>query len=137
VAEATAAATRALEQLRQSWGPNYDANKVIADNAYRAMMAAAGFNQEQMTGAIAKLGAAAGAAETMQMLLAVGQKLGEDRFVNGGGPSGGLGPRTAEQAKARLDELKKDSTWASRFLAGGTAEVKEFNDLSTLAYSNA
>jgi hypothetical protein len=44
-ADETAAATKALEQLRQSWGPNYEANKVIADNAYAAMMAAAGFDQ--------------------------------------------------------------------------------------------
>ena len=136
-AETTAEATKALEQLRQSWGPNYEANKVIADNAYTAMMKAAGFSQEQMTAAIQKLGETTGRAEAMQMLLAVGQQLGEDKFINGGGPGGNLGPRTAEGAKARLEELKKDSTWTERFLKGGSAEVKEFNDLSTLAYGNA
>jgi hypothetical protein len=47
----------------------------------------------------------------MQMLLAVGQKLGEDKFVGGGGPGGNLGPRNAEQAKARIAELKADTTW--------------------------
>lgn len=136
-AEQTAAATRAMEQLRASWGPNYEANKVIADNAYAAIMIAAGFDQPTMTAAIQKLGETAGRAETMQMLLAVGQKLGEDKFVGGGGPGGGLGPRNSDQAVARLTELKADSTWVSRFLAGGNAEVKEFNDLSTLAYGNA
>lgn len=136
-AETQAEATKALEQLRQSWGPNYEANQVIADNAYAAMMKAAGFTQEQMTAAIQKLGEATGRAETMQLLLAVGQRLGEDKFIGGGQPSGGLGPRNAEQAKARLAELKNDSTWTQRFLAGGNAEVKEFNDLSTLAYGNA
>jgi hypothetical protein len=55
-ADETAAATKALEQLRQSWGPNYEANKVIADNAYAAMMAAAGFDQPTMTAAIQQLG---------------------------------------------------------------------------------
>lgn len=133
-ADETAAATKAMEQLRQSWGPNYEANKVIADNAYAAMMQAAGFTQEQMTAAIKNIGEAMGKAETMQLLLAVGQKMGEDKFIGGGGPGGGLGPRNAEQAKARLDELKKDSSWTQRFLAGGSAEVKEFNDLSALAY---
>lgn len=127
-------ATRAMEQLRQSWGPNYEANKVIADNAYAAMMTAAGFTQEQMTTAIQKLGETAGRAETMQMLLSVGQKLGEDRFVGGGGPGGSLGPRNAEQATARIAELKADSTWVGRYLAGGTAEAKEMNDLHALAY---
>jgi len=127
-------ATKAMEQLRQSWGPNYEANKVIADNAYAAIMAAAGFDQAKMTAAIQKLGETTGRAETMQMLLAVGQKMGEDKFVGGGGPSGGLGPRNAEQAKARITELKADTTWVNRYLSGGAAEIKEMNDLHTLAY---
>jgi hypothetical protein len=133
-ADETAAATKALEQLRQSWGQNFEANKVIADNAYVAMMNAAGFDQDKMTAAIKGMGELVGKAETMQLLLAVGQKMGEDKFIGGGGPPGSLGPRNAEQAKARLDELKRDSTWTQRFLAGGAAEVKEFNDLSALAY---
>lgn len=127
-------ATKALEQLRQSWGANYEANKVIADNAYAAMMKAAGFTQEQMTAAIQKIGESVGRAEAMQMLLAVGQKMGEDQFIGGGGPGGNLGPRNAEQAKARIEELKKDSTFTQRWLQGGAAEVKEMNDLHTLAF---
>jgi hypothetical protein len=91
-----------------------------------------------MTKAIQKLGeTVSGKAEVMQMLLAVGQKLGEDKFVGGGGPGGNLGPRNAEQAVARIAELKADTTWVSRYLAGGTAENKEMNDLHTLAYGNA
>jgi len=136
-AEQTAEATRALEQLRQSWGPNYEANKVIADNAYAAIMAAAGFDQAKMSAAIQKLGETAGRAETMQMLLAVGQKMGEDKFVGGSGPGGNLGPRNAEQAKARIEELRKDDTFVKRYLAGGTAETKEMNDLHTLAYGDS
>jgi hypothetical protein len=100
-------------------------------------MAAAGFDQPKMTAAIQQLGSAMGKAEVMQMLLAVGQKLGEDKFVGGGGPSGQLAPRNAEQAKARIVELKADETWVKRYLAGGTAENKEMNDLHTLAYGNA
>lgn len=136
-AETQAAATRAMEQLRQSWGPNYEANTVIVDNAYKAMMTAAGFSQEQMTTAIQKLGETMGKAETMQLLLAVGQKLGEDTFVGGGGPSGQLGPRNAEQAKARIDELKKDSAFTKRLLDGGLAEAKEMESLHRLAYGDA
>ena len=133
----TADATKALEQLRQSWGANYEANRVIADNAYAAMMTAAGFDQTRMTAAIQKLGETTGRVEVMQMLLAVGQQLGEDKFVGGGGPGGGLGPRNAEQAVARIAELKQDSTYIARYLAGGVAEAKEMNDLHTLAYGNA
>lgn len=133
-ADETAASTKALEALRQSWGANYEANKVIADNAYAAIMSAAGFDQPTMTAAIQKLGEVSGKSEVMQMLLAVGQKMGEDKFVGGGGPSGQLGPRNAEQAIARIAELKADTTWVGRYLAGGVAENKEMNDLHTLAY---
>lgn len=136
-ADETAAATKAMEALRQSWGPNFEANKVIADNAYAAIMAAAGFDQPTMTKAIQQLGATAGKAEVMQMLLSVGQKLGEDKFVGGGGPGGNLGPRNAEQAQARITELKADTTWVSRYLAGGAAEKKEMDDLHTLAFGSA
>lgn len=130
----TEAATKAMEQLKNSWGPNFEANKVIADNAYAAMMTAAGFDQTKMTAAIQKLGETAGRAETMQMLLAIGQKLGEDKFVGGGGPEGGLGPRNAEQAVARINELKADSTFTKRWLEGGAAEAKEMENLHKLAY---
>jgi hypothetical protein len=133
----TAEATKAMEALKQSWGPNYEANKVIADNAYAAIMKVAGFDQATMTAAIQKLGETTGKAEVMQMLLAVGQQIGEDKFIGGGGPQGNLGPRNAEQAKIRLNELKADSTWTQRFLQGGAAEVKEFNELSILAQGNA
>ncbi len=131
-----AEATRALEALRQSWGPNYEANKVIADNAYAAIMAAAGFDQAKMSAAIAKLGETAGRADVMQMLLAVGQKLGEDKFVGGGGPSGNT-RYTKETAAARLAELKTDTEFVKRYLAGGTAESKEMNDLHLLAFGDS
>jgi hypothetical protein len=136
-ASETAEATKALEQLRQSWGPNFEANKVIADNAYAAMMAAAGFDQTKMTAAIQKLGETAGRAEVMQMLLSVGQKMGEDRFVGGGAAGGAPGPRNAEQAKARIEELRGDTTFVKRYLDGGVAEKKEMDDLHILAYGNA
>lgn len=135
--EDNAAAVKAMEQLKNSWGPNYEANKVIADRGYEAIMKAAGFTQEQMTKAVQGLGELNGKAETMQMLLAVGQRLGEDKFVGGGGPSGQLGPRTAEEARAKIEELKKDSEFAKRWLAGGSAEIKQMQDLHTLAYGNA
>lgn len=135
-AETTAAAARAMEQLRNSWGANYDANRVIADRAYAAIMAAAGFDQGTMTKAIQTLGETAGRAETMQLLLAVGQRISEDSFTGGG--HGGGGPNsmiaTVEQAKARIDELKADTEFSKRYLAGGVAEMREMADLHLRAY---
>jgi hypothetical protein len=132
-AEETAAATKALEQLKQSWGPNYEAYKVIADRAYEALMKEAGFDQPKMTAAIQKLGETAGKAETMQLLLTIGKKLGEDTFVGGGGPSGNT-YYTKETAVVRINELKADTTWTARYLAGGMAEKKEMENLHAIAY---
>jgi hypothetical protein len=132
-ADEAAAATKALEQLKQSWGPNYEAYKVIADRGYEALMKEAGLDQAKMTAAIQKLGEATGKAETMQLLLAVGKKLGEDNFVGGGGPSGNT-YYTKETALARLSELKADSSYTARYLAGGTAEKKEMENLHAIAY---
>lgn len=134
-ASVTAEAARAMEALRQSWGPNYQANQVIADRAYAAIMAAAGFTQEQMTGAIQKLGAVSGKAEVMQMLLAVGMKMGEDSFVGSGGPGGGALRYTKESAVGRIKELMADGDFAKRYLNGGTAEKKEMDDLHQIAYA--
>jgi hypothetical protein len=132
-ADEAAAATKALEQLKQSWGPNYEAYKVIADRGYEALMKEAGLDQAKMTAAIQKLGEATGKAETMQLLLAVGKKLGEDNFVGGGGPSGNT-YYTKETALARLSELKADSSYTARYLAGGMAEKKEMENLHAIAY---
>ena len=133
-ATTTAEATRALEALRNNWGPNYEANKVIADRAYAAIMAAAGFDQAKMTTAIQQLTAATGRSEAMEMLLAIGQRMGEDTFRGSGGPSGGPQRYTGEQAKARIAELKGDSEFVKRYLAGGTTEGKEMADLHLIAY---
>jgi hypothetical protein len=135
-AETTAAAAKAMEGLRQSWGPNFEANRVIADRAYAAIMAAAGFDQPTMTATIGKLGELSGRAEVMQMLLAVGQRMGEDAFKTGGGPGPGGNNinLTKEQAVAKIAELKQDSAWTTRFLAGGTAEVRESDNLHQIAY---
>jgi hypothetical protein len=85
------------------------------------MMSAAGFDQATMTKAIQQLGAVSGKAEVMQMLLSVGQKLGEDKFVGGGGPGGASAPqRRAGQGPDRGTE--KDETFVQRYLSGGAAE---------------
>ena len=134
-AETKAAAVKALEALRQSWGSNYEANKVMADRAYAAIQAAAGFDQATMTATVQKLGELNGRAEVMQMLLAIGQRMGEDAFVSGsGGLGGGSLHYTKEQAVAKIAELKADSGWVERFLKGGVAERKENEDLHTIAY---
>jgi hypothetical protein len=132
-ADETAAATKALEQLRQSWGPNYEANKVIADNAYAAMMKAAGFDQPTMTAAIQKLGAVGQAPRRCRCSLLLARRLARTSSSAAAGRAKIL-DRAMPNKRSRIAELKGDTTWVSRYLAGGTAENKEMNDLHTLAY---
>ena len=129
--EQAIAAARAAEQLRNSWGPNYQANMVIADRAYAALMAAAGFTQEQMTASMQSLKDANGTEGTMQLLLALGQRISEDTFVSGGRVPGNANAMiaTREQASARKAELMGDAEYAKRLLAGGVAETREMQQL--------
>jgi hypothetical protein len=120
-------AATAAERLRQSWGPNYQANITIADRAYTAIMAAAGFDQATMSASIQKLREVQGTEGVMQMLLAVGQRISEDSFTSGfrtpADPNALIA--SVDQAKARKAELLADADWAKRFAAGGSAEVRE------------
>ena len=125
------AAVRAAEQLRQSWGPNYEANMVIADRAYLAMQAAAGFTPEQMRDSMTKLRDVQGTEGVMQILLAVGQRLGEHGFIDPGktpaDPNALIASR--EQAVARKAELLADDEWKKRFSTSGSAEIRQMAEL--------
>ena len=125
-------AARTTERLRASWGPNYQANMTIADRAYAAMMAAAGFDQATMTASMQKFKEIQGTEGVLQLLLAVGQRIGEDGFVRGGGapPDPGALIASAQQAQARKTELMTDKEWAKRYLAGGLTEVREMATLN-------
>ena len=61
----------------------------------------------------------------------VGTKIGEDKFVAAAnGPNGGI--MTQQQAVARKAELMADTFWRDRYLAGGSAEVREMTNLVTI-----
>ena len=121
------AAATAAERLRQNWGPNYQANMTIAEQAYAAIMAASGFDQATMTATMQKLREVQGTENIMQMLFSVGQRLGEANFVGGGGAPHDPAALIAsvEQAKARKAELLADKDWGKRYMAGGSKEIQE------------
>lgn len=109
--------------LDRDWGPNKAANMFVASRA------AAALGVDPAT--VAALENVVGYDKVMNMFLAIGQKIGEDRFVNS---TSSLTPgvMTREQAIARVADLKKDEVWVKSYLNGDAAKVREMTALSTI-----
>lgn len=108
------------DALMKDWGANKDGNLFIARQAALKL----GFKPE----AIDALQKVAGYGATMQALLNVGQKIGEDKFIANQAP-GATGVLTVQQAKAKLEELKRDSIWRDKYYKGDRAAIAEFDAL--------
>ncbi len=118
-----AAIAQGRDELAKSWGVNAETNKFIAQQAAVKL----GLDEDFINA----MEAQAGYAKTMQTMLKLGQMMGEDKFVsNQEGPAKGV--LTREQATARLDELKRDSTWVAKVNAGDTRVNDEFNALTRI-----
>ena len=130
-ADATEAAATAdaIAQERQSlaknWGSNFEANKLVAQNAVRAL----GLDPATVNA----LESVIGYSKVMEMFRTVGSKIGEDQFVTGGGQGNGQhNVMSREQATARKAELRNDSSWVSRFLQNDQAARREMAAIDTI-----
>lgn len=112
--------------LAKNWGPNKDANMIVAKNAAVAL----GMKPEEVNA----LESVVGYARTMEMLRLVGSKIGEDKFVQGDNKQGVM---TQQQAVARKAELMQDASWSKRLLEGDVATVREWTALETLISGDA
>jgi len=126
MAEATehsAALQTERDALAKSWGPNYNANLLVAQNTARAL----GLDPDTV-GALEKQ---IGYTKVLEMFRTIGTKIGEDKFVSGNSPAG-PGVMTREQAVASKADLMKDTAWVQRYLANGAAELRQMLALNTL-----
>lgn len=126
-----AAVAEDRQALDKSWGANKQANMLIATNAFKALLTASGLPQEKYGEAMSALESIVGYAGLHQVLLSIGQKIGEDKFIGGRGPSGD-GVMTREQAVARKADLMKDKVWTDAYLAGDAAKQREMMTLNRL-----
>lgn len=111
--------------LTKDWGANFDAFKLMAAGAAKAL----GVTPE----AVAALEKTIGYADTMKMFQTIATKIGEDKFVSGGGANGGAGGvLTREQAVSRKLELMGDPQFTKRLMDGGAIERREMTALNTL-----
>jgi hypothetical protein len=118
--EATAAQRAdeaAREALKRNWGQNYDANLDVAKRAMQTLKP----TEEQIDAAEK----AFGFDKVLELFRSLGEKMGEDSFVEGGAAGSGI-PRTVDGAKERMDALMSDQDFMDRMAKGGTKENEEF-----------
>jgi hypothetical protein len=127
-AESTAAIVSDKAKLEANWGqpgtPQFDANMFVA----RQTAAKLGFTSEQID-KFQKLDGV-GYATTMEMFRKIGAATGEAKWVNSGGPAGGV--MTVEEAKAKQEQLLSDLAWAAAYSAGDKTKLTEMLALSTI-----
>lgn len=110
--------------LKTNWGPNYDANKFVAQRA------AAALGIDPAT--VASLEGVIGYDKIMEMFRSIGEKIGEDKFVKSGAPGSQGGPMTREQAVAKKADLMSDPIWKQAYLNGDQAKLREMLALNTI-----
>jgi hypothetical protein len=132
IAETDAQAAQQLQQqrdeLQRNWGAQHSTNLEVA----RRGAAKLGFDADTF----AALENSAGYAKVMEAMRQVGVAAGEAKFFEGDAGAGtGTGGQsmTRDQAVARIESLKGDREWGKRWMAGGTAEIREWEDLHRLA----
>lgn len=108
-------------KLRNEWGGQFETNDAIVGRA----MAHLDAPQE----ALDAMKNSIGAYKTMDFFLKLGRAMGEARFIEGEKPAGANGIMSAEQATARLADIKNDPQWLDRWAKSGRAERDEFNAL--------
>lgn len=122
--EATADAILQQEaKLKAEWGGAFDQNKETVFKIAEAM----GMKDEQARAISQAIGADSLNRMLLQVATKFGIKFGEDEFRGEGSNSGStrFGQMSPEAARARLNELKSDREWTSRYINGGAAERAE------------
>jgi hypothetical protein len=127
-AEKAAKLVEAKAALAANWGKNAEANLFVAKNTAAKL----GVTPEQ----VAELENLVGYDKVMEMFRSIGEKTGEATFVQGQGGGGG-NVMTAEQALARKDELKNDSAWVAKYLAGDQEAKRQMEAVERIIWSAA
>lgn len=113
------------EALKQAWGAAHDQNVVVARNT----VAALGLDNAT----IDKMSAAIGHKPLMELLHKIGAKTGEGEFVSGSGSNYGSA-LTPAQAKSRIEELRRDNAWTTKYLSKDADAMAEMSRLMKYAY---
>jgi hypothetical protein len=114
-----------LGELKTVWGDKFNSNVELA----RRAGAQFGLSPQD----IASMERAIGTKRLMETLQKIGAGLGEHGFEAGDTKGGGF-RLTPEAARARIDTLKADKAWSTRYLNGDADAKAEMNRLQQAAY---
>lgn len=130
LADKTAALATEKAELAKNWGANAEANKFIATQAVQKLAVSMNKTPQEMAKAITALEGVVGYKPVMEMFLAIGQKIGEDKFVRSDGVTPGV--MTVDQAKAEKQTLMADKEFGAKLLAGNAEAKKKMLALNTI-----
>ena len=120
-----------MKTINAEWGAASAQNMELAKRAAAQFIPGTPEERQESLSAIER---AMGTAAMLRLFARIGGGLGEHKMHGDTGSGSGL--MTPAQAQQRINELKADKTWASRYTTGGTAskEFKEMQDLISMAY---
>lgn len=119
-----------LQALNAEWGAKYKENEELARRAGREF----GLSEDDFAAVAGSLGSS----KALKLFQAIGAKMAEPASFDpaGAGGKGGFG-LTAEQAKARIDTLKGDRDWVTKYLNGDATAKDEMSRLQQIAAGQA
>jgi hypothetical protein len=124
-------AEKDLGELRQEWqGLEYDKNVELGRRAAKSFIPHK--DAGELEGILTKMENALGTKFTMKLFANIGGNLGEHAFVQG---DPNPGSTSAEAAKLKIAELKKDVVWSASFAAGDVDKRAEWDRLHKIAHS--
>jgi hypothetical protein len=112
--------------LKSEWGAAYDQNINVAKQA------AMGLGVDPST--VDALEKTMGFAATIKFMHSLGTKLGEGAYVSGGKQTGFGGAMTPEAAINRIQQLRGDKTFVTKYLEGDVSAKEEMARLHSFAH---
>lgn len=117
--------------LKKDWGSAYHQNIAVAQQAAKTF----GIPSE----AVDAMEKAIGFDGVMKLMSNIGMRLGESKYVSGQSNSqnayGETMVLTPQQARARIENLRRDPDFVSKYTAGHPDAVNKMNALHQMAYS--
>lgn len=110
------------DNLAKSWGPNANANLIIAQNAVKAL----GVDKAAVDAFEGQVGYAA----VMEMFRKIGKAIGEDRFIQSAGNRNQ--PMTREEAQAQKQALMNDKLWVDKYQKGDREAREQMLNLNKI-----
>lgn len=117
-----ATAQSELSSIQREWGPDYDRKMAASQSAAQLLKQELGWDRQQ----VVQLEKSVGTRNMINLMNFIGERMAEDRYVDGGQSAGYL---TAEAANSRINDLSKDRDFQDRYQRGEATAVAEFQKL--------